>query len=208
MKNFILITINMKNFILMALMCFAVTQVFSQEKMGTYSQAYADKSFDVSISGDSTKFSLWVDMYSMDATTKSGGVKLDNKNIDSFTKLLNDAKLKYSEWTAVAKENNVTELSKDMVFTSKVSGFFSYGKWQFDYTVTLTSRFKIVNNKYLLIIDTGEMISSSNEFMKTDGFSFVFSNVNEIDNLLSLVSNSEIKSYFRKSLGQANKFKD
>ena len=47
------------------------------------------------------------------------------------------SKIKIHRGTATAKENDVTDLKKDIkVNVPNVEGFFSYGDWQFDWNVS------------------------------------------------------------------------
>ena len=127
---------------------------------------------------------------------------IDNKRYQGFIDALNHAKIKYQEWVKTAKENNVTELDKEMKIKSKVAGFFLYGgDWHFQYLVNLTFDFKILESdgeiKYLLIIRSGKMQSSSNQFMDVDGVVLVFSSDSEIEeftNAISLEKINELKN--------------
>lgn len=179
------------------MMCFTMVS-FGQEKYSSYDQTYGSENFEIAISGDSTNFKIYVNAYSLDRSIKNGGVILDTKTLEGFTQMLKNAKGKYIEWVDIAKQNKITEMSKPMEYKTKCKGFFSYGTWQFDYSVTLTSRFKILETKNLLLLDTQEMVSETNQFMKCDGFAFIFSDVKEIDNLLLLLSKEELKKFFEK----------
>ena len=86
-----------------------------------------------------------------------------------------------------------------MSLKTKVSGYFLYGsKWNFQFTINLTFDFKIINGKNLLIVRTGKMTSSSNQFMTHDGLVFVFSNTEEITDFLDLISKDKITEFINK----------
>lgn len=176
---------------------------FSQEKFTTYDNSYAGKTYDIQISTkDKDNFTLWIDAMSLDKLHEHGGLMVKQKQYQDFINALNDAKLKYLDWLKTAKENNVKELDKSMSIKSKVDSYFQYGDWEFDYNIFLTFDFKILESKgelkYLLIIRTGELQSSSNEFMKVDGFVLVFSSASEIDTFVNDISMQKINEFINK----------
>jgi len=186
---------------LTSIACLLMTFVtFSQEKYNSYDNLYSDNEYDIQISAkDSTKYTLYIDMMSLDNLSESGGIMIDEKNHERFTTTLFEAKVKYEEWVKTANENNVTEIDKTMSLKTKVSGYFLYGsKWNFQFTINLTFDFKIINGKNLLIVRTGKMTSSSNQFMTHDGLVFVFSNTEEITDFLDLISKDKITEFINK----------
>ena len=178
--------------------------VFAQEKFTTYDNTYAKKTYDIQLSiKDNDKFTLYIDAMSLDNLHETGGFMIDNKKYQGFIDALNQAKIKYQEWVKTAKENNVTELDKEMKIRSKVSGFFLYGgDWHFQYLVNLTFDFKILESggetNYLLIIRSGEMQSSSNQFMDVDGVVLVFSSDSEIEEFTNAISLEKINEFKNK----------
>jgi hypothetical protein len=139
---------------------------------------------------------------SLDALHKQGGLKIEKKQYQDFIDALNEAKLKYIDWTKTAKENNVKELDKTMPIKCKTDCYFQYRDWEFSYNKTLVFDFKILESKgelkYLLIIRTGELQSSSNQFMKVDGLILVFTVDSEIDNFVNSISMQKINEYLNK----------
>lgn len=179
---------------------FLTKNIIAQDKYSKYDSEYFKKQFDISITNKKTdKYSLYVDMMSMDKLCDKGGIILDEKQHAEFLLKLNDAKNKYEEWVKTALENDVKELEKTMSFKTKCSAYFLYGsKWNFQFYVNLTFDFKIVNDKYMLIIRTGELTSSSNQFMNVDGFVFVFTSLNEIDEFINVLSADKVLEYITK----------
>lgn len=191
---------------LLTLCIFALVTLQSnaQEKFTTYDNTYSGKTYDIQISAKETeKFSLYIDAMSLDRTHEKGGITIDQKQHPAFLDAIAEAKLKYEEWVKTAKENNVKDLSKTMTMKSKAGGYFLYGsKWQFQFLVNLKFDFRIIESngeiKYLLLIKTGELQSSSNQFMKVDGFVLVFSSSEEIDEFTSLISTEKITEFISK----------
>ena len=182
------------------MMCLFSMSAWGQEKYTKYDNLYVEKTYEVEISlKDDGGYILYIDMMSMDDLLKTGGIRITEKEHDLFLSNLNEAKVKYTEWVTTAKENNVTDLSKSMIYKVKVGGFFQYGStWNFQHGVNLTFDFKIINGKNLLIVRTGELTSSSNRYMKHDGFVFVFQNEKEIDDFVNVLSVDKVKEFMNK----------
>lgn len=194
----------MKTFIKFLTICFCalIAQTSkAQEKFSTYDNTYSDKTYEIKVfSKEKDKFSIYIDALSLDATYEKGGIYMDEKQHEIFLNAITEAKTKYAEWVKTAKENNVKELHKLIAVKSKVSGYFMYGsKWNFQFTVNLKFEFKILESvgetKYLLIIRTGELQSSSNQFIKVDGFVLVFGSVAEIEEFTTIILKEKVLDF-------------
>lgn len=184
---------------------------FSQEKIGNYNSLFFSKNFDITASKPDAKgeFSYYIDCSSKDTSSKQASLILKNKDVPEFIVFLNSIKETYSKWSLTAKENKVTELDKNIEYKKLTySAAFTYGKWNFDYSVNLTTRFKIINGKYLLIIDSDELQSSSNQYIKSDGFRYVFSSVQEIDELITGLNVNLVTEFYNKKNSQDDLFKN
>jgi len=190
---------NIVKFLTICFLTFTTVEGYSQEKFTTYDNTYVGKTYNIQISSkDKDNFTLYIEAMSVDRLHNEGGIMLKDKYHQDFLNAIAEAKIKYEEWVKTAKENNVKEMSKSMTVRSKVGGYFLYGDWNFQYAVNLTFDFKILESKYLLIIRTGELQSSSNQFMKVDGFVLVFSSVNEIDSFTNEISTQKINEFINK----------
>lgn len=184
---------------------------FSQEKLAKYNSLYFSKNFDISASKPDAKeeFSYYIDCSSKDSSSKQASLILKNKDVPEFVEFLNSIKETFNKWTITAKENKVTELDKNIDYKKlNYSAAFVYGKWNFDFSVNLTTRFKIINGKYLLIIDSDELQSSSNQYIKSDGFRIVFSSVQEIDELINGLNVNLVTDFYNKKNGLEDLFKN
>jgi hypothetical protein len=190
--------------ILLIITLFTSIISFGQDKFTTYESSYIDKSYNIDISiKDYPKFTLYINAYSLDKLHDKGGFMVTNKRHQAFLDALSQAKNKYQEWTNVAKENSVTELDKPMKIDLRTEAYFMYGnKWQFDYGVFPSFYFKVAEDErglqYILIVRSGELKSSSNEYMSVDGVAFAFSSVEEIDDFISKISQEKIDEFVNK----------
>ena len=187
---------------------------YGQEKLAKYSSLFFTNSYDISASSKMVFLILkkpcyYIDCSSKDASSKMVSLILKNKEVPEFTEYLNSIKETYTKWTLIAKENKVTELDKTIEYKNLTySAAFMYGKWNFDFSVNLKARYKIVNEKYLLIIDSDELQSSSNQYIKSEGFRIVFSSIQEIDELISGLDFKLVDEFYNKKKGQEDLFKN
>jgi len=185
---------------LLMLVCF---QGYGQEKFSTYENNYIFKTYNIRISTEENeKFRLWIDAMSFDKLHDKGGISIDSSKYKAFIESVNQAKVKYVEWIKTAKDNNVKEVAKPMDISCSVDAYFYYGDVQFQFNDPLDFEFKIISikdiTKYLLTINTGELQSSNNQFMKVDGLALVFTSVNDIDKFLDNISFQKINNYLTK----------
>ena len=184
---------------------------YGQDKLAKYSSLFFTNSYDISTSKPDTKgeYSYYIDCSSKDTSSKTVSLILKNKEVPEFIEFLNSIKESYTKWTLIAKENKVTELDKNIEYKNLTySAAFMYGKWNFDFSVNLKARYKIVNEKYLLIIDSDGLQSSSNQYIKSDGFRIVFSSIQEIDELVSGLDFKLVDEFHNKKKGQEDLFKN
>lgn len=103
----------------------------------------------------------------------------------------------------------MTDLDKKIEYKKlNYSGAFLYGKWNFDYSVNISARFRIINDKYLLIIDSDALQSSSNQFIKSDGFRFVFNSTQEMDELINGLDMEKVNAFYADKNGKEDLFKN
>jgi hypothetical protein len=178
------------------------SQVFAQDKFTSYFQKYNDKDYSIQLSKSGESYKLWIDAMSLDAQNNSGGIMLDEKQHAKFIETLSNARDKYAEWDSVALKNNVTEANKTMEIVGRTSAYFSYGDWQFDYSVSLEFNFRIIQagnvTKRLLVIKTGELKSSTNQFMEVDGYAIVFSSPSEMGTFIDSISQEKVRAFMAK----------
>lgn len=177
---------------------------FSQVKLTTYESAIAEKTYDIKISGDdNNNFTLWIYAYSTDSFVDKCGLMIKKKNYQSFITALNEAKLKYIDWVKIAKDNNVTEMAKNMPIKCKVGAYFQYGNdWHHKYIVNLNFPFAIVESGgilwYTLGLRVGEIESSTNEYIDMDGLFIPISSADELEDFMNAISMKKINEFFKK----------
>jgi hypothetical protein len=119
---------NVKVTVITLILCLMSITSFGREQYNTYrSPLLNEKIFDIDISYKSSgEYTLYVQMISMDKLLDDGGIMINNVYHELFLSKLNEAKVKYVEWSLTAKENNVINFSKLMEYKVRVGSYFKY----------------------------------------------------------------------------------
>lgn len=192
----------------LAIFVLGITVVKAQEKISDYKSSYFSKEYKVEVGKLDKKgaFTFYIEVPPQD-DTKTIAMMLESGDQPKFIISLNEAKTVYEKWVSTAKSNSVTNLAKDIsVKFSHVAAAFTYGEWKFDYYVTIRPRFKIVEDKYLLIIGSDELVASSNQFMKSEGFFMVFESVAEVDDFIKAIDLGMAQEFLKKKSSKEELF--
>ena len=185
--------------------------VFGQEKIATYNSAYLSKNFEIQAAKPNEKgdFDYYIECFSSDASSRKASLMLKNNQVPEFIEFLSTIKSTFLKWKQTAIENKVAELDKKIEYKNlHYRGAFLYGKWNFDYSVNISARIRIINDTYLLIIDSDALQSSSNQFIKSDGFRFVFNSAQEIDELINGLDIEKVKAIYADKTSKEDLFKN
>jgi D-ribose pyranose/furanose isomerase RbsD len=204
----------MKKLLLLLTCAFAFTAgMNAQDPISLFGMNYFDTSeqidYETSAGEPDTdgEFSYYIDMYSTEDRAVS--LIVTSKNASKFISLLTQFKTKFINWDSTAVANNITDLNKTIKTEKlKLKSAFLYGDWQFDYSVNLEATFKHINAKPVLIVRTGELQSSSNQFMKTDSGIWVFNSAEEIQTLIDTIDSVAVKNHFDKKNSKKDLFED
>lgn len=196
------------NALLVALPLLASAQSnFTQFTMSYFSE---NTEYDIMISEKNKALDkIYIDAYSIDTSSKKGTFIIEAKKLDNFKKFLLEAKAKYNEWTVTAKENNVTDFDKDIPYGGQnlYAAGFVYGEWHFDFSVTPKARFRIVDGKYLLIIDSQKLQASDNRYIDSKGILLVFNSDKEIQDLINKLDVENMNTLINKESSKESLFK-
>lgn len=203
------------NLIMVTAIVFAsVFKMSAQDKFADYTNTYLNESYKIEISLDSkdnSKYTLYVDAYSLDKLITKAGIMIDQKQHDDFINALKTCKQKYEEWTATAKSNNVKDLDKKIDVKSIVGGYFNLSGWKYQFRVPLTFYYNIsqIDGKlyYVLKVYSGTLTASDNEFEKCDGVILTFESAESIQSFIDLVSTEKIDAYKKSKTTQQDLFK-
>lgn len=149
---------------------------------------------------DKSRYVLHIHAHSLDKTFNEGGITVKERQLADFRKSIETAKSRYESWLKTAKENDVREFYKDMDIKSpRVGAFFRWDGWEFVESTSLTFRFSVEDKKgipkYLLQIFTPHLTSDKNAFVKVDGFSLLFSSLEEVDLFIAALDSGKADKF-------------
>ena len=200
----------MKNVLLLVLLLLGFSS-FGQKEIGSYEMSFFNSKPTYKISATEPKdeiISFYIETASVDRNSVTLIVR--SKKIDEFKAILDSARVTYERWSKTAKENNVTELDKEIEIDKlSVEAAFHYGGWNFDFSVKLKARIKILprGENLLIIENTNKLQSSSNQFIDSKGFYLAFSSSEEVSNFINSMSEEKVIKMFEQKNSKEDLFK-
>lgn len=176
----------------MSLVLLLTNCIYAQETVGNYYNSTFKKEYDVQagLKSGNLMVILFVEGY---YGNEDVCFILNGENeIISFGTALLAAKSKYEEWVAVAKQNNVTEISKEMGISFPNIDVAWYGsEWWFDYNERISPYFKVYDTGECVCTIAGEATASTNELIDQKYY-LVLSSVDDFDNLYNALQVNSI----------------
>ena len=164
--------------------------------MSFYEEA-GDSEFDINATEERDGIKYYINMYPLEGQSHQVLIMIDPERMEDFRLDLQEAANTFSRWDSISVVNDVVDLEKTMsTTTNKLDAVFQYGDWNFDFNVTLQYRFKHIDEEPTLIIGTGELQSSSNQYIDNDGGMFVFTSRQEVDDFIEGLDPSLARAFF------------
>lgn len=177
-------------------LCLISVVSFAQKEIGTYHNDLFQKEYSVECD-ESGKYYIQI---SGETESRKCFFIVENENIDAFRQSLNDVKNKYVEWCNVAKENKITTMYKYMDIKFKSGIFMWLGtEWYGNYATPKPGFLISKTGKYLCLLFSGNEIKDiSNQYITEKAF-WVFSSVEEIEELQNLLSEKTLQEFQNES---------
>jgi hypothetical protein len=197
----------MKKMILGLILMLATSLTFAQDVLSTYT-TYDESSYNVLIETNSNnECKLYVFTQSKDNLVEEIGFILNSDKRLEFVENFEQAKVKYIEWADVSKKNNITSAKEYMdIKNPNITGIFYYGDWKYDAFVKTRFSYIVNDGAYFLVLQSGEMTSGSNSYIKCSGFIIIFKNVEEIEKFINAISTDTINEYMKNKNTNTNLF--
>lgn len=160
--------------------------------VGTYTLSFFNKSFNVEAGViNKGKFPIYIDV--VGETSEKAYISVDSKDLEKFKQSLLSMKDKYIEWSKIATDNNVSEMSKFMdIKFPPVAIFWETSKIHFSVNNKLNPVFSVSESGHSAIIAVPTK-SATNRYI-TENIYWAFSTPEEIDELISLLDIEKITS--------------
>lgn len=184
----------MKRIVLLIALALLTTAAYAEKVVGSYTLCEEQKNLEAYID-DRGVLKVFVEVTG-EYTNDKVMIKIDGESdINKFINQLKYCKTKYVEWSDVAKNNNVTDFTKDIDVTFpnveiwwRGSEWFSSHKRNF-----IKPRFYVDKNGKAAIITGGEATDWDNEYIDQKWYMFLIS-TEEIDSLINALNPEKIKN--------------
>lgn len=123
---------------------FTITTISAQAKIGSYYSQFFDSTYEINAFKQSKdKYEVHIDVASVGMDPPASLI-IQCEHLDAFKQSLSDIRDKYIEWTNLAKENNITNLAKNIYIKLPHIRVTWYNtKWHFSYEQNLTPIFAV-----------------------------------------------------------------
>ena len=152
------------------------------------------------------KFSVYVFAESGDKRTPIF-LSVSSDKVDEFNNSLLQVRDKFKEWRQIARDNNVTDLTKevDVKIPNVMIGWYGT-QWYFSYRNSIKALYMILDSGKDVIIIAKEATSSSNRYI-SETIYIAFSEPEEIDELVSQLNLEKITSKLNNETNTLDLFK-
>ena len=192
--------------ILIYLICFSA---YSQDKIDSYSNNL-NEIFTISTTKPDKKnsFTYYFECSSIDRTSKQAILMVESTEIEEFKMYILFLKETFEKFKKTAIENNVTDVETDIDYKKiNFQCAFSYGGWNIS-NAFLTAKFKVIKGKSIIVISSNRLISSTNKYIKSDGFIFSFEKSEDFDDIIEKLNNEDVILFYKEQKSKEDLFKN
>jgi len=196
-----------RNFTILSFLVIFSGLINAQEVIDSYTMGYFNKNYEIEASkGKSDDFTVYIQVNAERSTTKANYLIKSGK-LNDFKEALIATKDKYVEWSKVAKENNVTDMSKEIdVKFPNVDIAWLGSKWFFSFEKKLAPKFLILKDGQHVVTFVNKSTASSNQYIDETTY-WVFADVKEFDEFIQKLDLDKINGKLEKSESKAELFK-
>lgn len=172
--------------------------VYGEKVVGNYTLSYFNKSYEIQASEiENGKFSIYIYVQGERKTTPVL-FSIESDEVEKFNKSFLQISDKFREWRKVAKDNNVTDLRKDVdiKIPSVTIGWLS-SEWHFSFRNSINARYIILEDGRDVMIIAKEATSATNKYIKQKIY-WVFAEPEEIDDLVTELNVDKISAELAK----------
>ncbi|SHG27529.1 hypothetical protein [Chryseobacterium vrystaatense] len=196
-----------KKFTILTLSLLFSSMISAQEVIDNYTMSYFNKNYEIEAStGKNNNFTIYIQVNAERSKTKANYM-IKSDRLNEFKEALILTKDKYVEWTKVAKENNVTDMSKDIdIKFPNIDIAWLGTKWFFSFGKKLSPKFMILKNGQNIVSFVNKNTASSNQYIDETTY-WVFADVKEFEEFILKLDFDKIKVKLEKSENKAELFK-
>lgn len=180
-------------FLMTVLTMLVPTTTYAEKVVGIYHSNYWNKDFDIEASDiENGKFSIYIQVPAKSESTRAM-LSFEDSDVEELKGTLLQIKEKYAEWSKIARENNVTDMNKEMDFKLPSCTICWKGtKWFFSFRNRIQPSFLILDDGKHVISFVEKVTASSNRYIDETIY-WIFSSPKEIDEFISILNIDKIK---------------
>lgn len=159
------------------------------------------------------KFELRVQIPAKEKYSKTY-LQLNEKNYIAFMEMVNLSRTKFIEWSKVAEQNKVNDMTKEIKKNEKdilyyqEASFEENGKLHFAKLGTISYYFRVLNGKaFLVFTNILDLSATQNSYIKNKGYTLAFNSVNEIDDFITMLDLTKITDFLNGTSATQELFK-
>ena len=182
----------MKKFLLVLCLLAFILPIKAEQKVGEYTNSYFSKTFSIEAAEKNNKIESVYIGIPTDLESRTAFIEVKGKELELFKTALELARDKFSEWKKVAKENNVTEMRKEMgISFPKVTIAWHGAKWWFSFGNKINLKFLILDDGRMVATWSPKVTSSSNRYIDQQIY-FVFGDEEDFNGIISQLDSQRI----------------
>lgn len=196
----------MKKFIFAMVAMIATISMYAQQKVGEYTNSYFSKTFSIEAAEKNNKIENVYIGIQTDLDFRKAYISVKGEDLEFFKTALELVRDKFSEWKKVAKENNITEMSKEMSINfPKVTVAWHGTEWWFSFGNKINFRFLILDDGEMVAHWTSKVTSSSNRYIDQEIY-FAFADEKDFDDIINQLDGQRILNELLKNKNRSDLF--
>lgn len=191
----------MKKFFFSLVILLSASSVSAQSLITTFSGNYLNRTYKVKATQPDTKgrFDLYVEMISLDNVSDQIYLVTHRNSLEKCRMVLNAVAEKYVEWSAIAIKNHTEKINKKIevkIPNFVFSAVFKYGDWHQKANIKPVFVFSFEDDAAQLLISTGKVQATDNQFISSDGGVIVLSSLDEITNFIDCFDEKLVDDFY------------
>ena len=183
----------MKKIILVLCLLTFILPIKAQQKVGEYTNSYFSKTFSIEAAEKNNKIENVYIGVQTDLDFRKAYISVEGEDLELFKNALELARDKFSEWKKIAKDNNITEMRKEMGidFPEVAVAWLYGGEWEFSFDNKINLAFLILDDGQMVAAWAPIVTSSSNSYIDQQIY-FAFADEKDFDNIINQLDGQRI----------------
>ena len=183
----------MKKIILVLCLLTFILPIKAQQKVGEYTNSYFSKTFSIEAAEKNNKIENVYIGVQTDLDFRKAYISVEGEDLELFKNALELARDKFSEWKKIAKDNNITEMRKEMGidFPEVAVAWLYGGEWEFSFDNKINLAFLILDDGQMVAAWAPIVTSSSNSYIDQQIY-FAFADEKDFDDIINQLDGQRI----------------